>query len=301
MTKPVLVGVDEHDRARDAVTLGSALAAALHDDLTILNVYPYDPLANALALGAPADEAFPGLADDVLQRVADLAPDAKRLTRSARSVASGLHQMARITGAEVLVVGTSHHGVVGQAMLGTNATRAAHGAPCAVAVAPRGLADADWTPREIAVAYNGSDEAKEALQFARRIATSTSAILRLVDVTEPVLTGWGSYIYIPDDTGFREASHRIAEKVLDVARPGETTQIRHGLINDELLAVTREVDLIVMGSRSYGPVRRTILGSTSDSIIHRADCPVIVVPRSVHDHDGPQAERATAAAASAVD
>jgi nucleotide-binding universal stress UspA family protein len=297
MSKPILVGVDEHDRARDAVTLGSALAAALQDDLVVLNVYPYDPLANSLALGAPPDESFPGLAEEIVGRVADLAPGARRITRSARSVAAGLHQTALRIGAEVLVVGASHRGVIGQAMLGTNAARAARGAPCAVAVASRGLADADWKLGEIAVAYDGTAEAREALEFARRIAASSGAKLRLVDVTVPVLTGWGSYLYVPDDTGYRVRTRQIAETVLAVARGDETTEIRHGAIADELLAVTREVDLMVMGSRSYGPVRRTLLGSTSDAIVHRADCPVVVVPRSAHDEAEAAAADAPATAA----
>ena len=48
--------------------------------------------------------------------------------------------------------------------------------------------------------------------------------------------------------------------------------------------------LIVCGSRGMGTVRRTILGSTSDYIIHHAHCPVVVVPKEKHSkkhgHEG---------------
>jgi hypothetical protein len=44
---------------------------------------------------------------------------------------------------------------------------------------------------------------------------------------------------------------------------------------------TRELGLLVMGSRGYGPLRRVLLGSVSDAILDRADCPVMIVPRGV--------------------
>ena len=44
-------------------------------------------------------------------------------------------------------------------------------------------------------------------------------------------------------------------------------------------ATEEEAIFIVMGSRGAGTVRRTILGSVSDYVIHHADMPVIVVPR----------------------
>ena len=49
---------------------------------------------------------------------------------------------------------------------------------------------------------------------------------------------------------------------------------------DELEGLSEEVDLLVVGSRGWGPVRRVVLGSTSDRLVHRAACPVVVVPRA---------------------
>jgi nucleotide-binding universal stress UspA family protein len=45
-------------------------------------------------------------------------------------------------------------------------------------------------------------------------------------------------------------------------------------------ALSRDVDLIVTGSRGWGPIRRVALGSLSDRLIHHASCPVLVVPRT---------------------
>ena len=40
------------------------------------------------------------------------------------------------------------------------------------------------------------------------------------------------------------------------------------------------MDLLVVGSRGYGPLRRVLLGSVSSELMHSAPCPVMVVPRT---------------------
>ena len=46
-------------------------------------------------------------------------------------------------------------------------------------------------------------------------------------------------------------------------------------------AVADRVDLLVLGSRGYGPVRGTLLGSVSVAVVRAAPVPVLVVPRGV--------------------
>jgi nucleotide-binding universal stress UspA family protein len=43
---------------------------------------------------------------------------------------------------------------------------------------------------------------------------------------------------------------------------------------------SRHLDLLVVGSRSHGPVRRLLLGSTSTRLVREAVCPLLVLPRS---------------------
>ncbi|CAH8514998.1 unnamed protein product [Dicrocoelium dendriticum] len=39
-----------------------------------------------------------------------------------------------------------------------------------------------------------------------------------------------------------------------------------------------EADVVVMGSRGIGAIRRTFLGSVSDYVLHHASIPVVIVP-----------------------
>jgi nucleotide-binding universal stress UspA family protein len=57
--------------------------------------------------------------------------------------------------------------------------------------------------------------------------------------------------------------------------------LREGDAIMELRAVSEDaIDLLCLGSRSYGPVRRVLLGSTSTGVVGDAGCAVLVVPRT---------------------
>ena len=58
------------------------------------------------------------------------------------------------------------------------------------------------------------------------------------------------------------------------------------LVGDPVLvleheAADRGLDLLVLGARGYGPLRRVLLGSVSTEVMCHSPCPVMVVPRSV--------------------
>jgi nucleotide-binding universal stress UspA family protein len=60
---------------------------------------------------------------------------------------------------------------------------------------------------------------------------------------------------------------------------GVKRQVVRGRPADALLALAGEVDLLVIGSRRWGPVERVLLGSTGEALLHDASCPVLAVPR----------------------
>ena len=41
-------------------------------------------------------------------------------------------------------------------------------------------------------------------------------------------------------------------------------------------AEEKKVTMVIMGTRGLGSIRRTIMGSVSDYVVHHAHCPVIV-------------------------
>ena len=52
-----------------------------------------------------------------------------------------------------------------------------------------------------------------------------------------------------------------------------------GTPTEELVGLSQHVDMLFVGSRAWGPVRRILLGSTAAGLSRRSACPLIVVPR----------------------
>ena len=48
---------------------------------------------------------------------------------------------------------------------------------------------------------------------------------------------------------------------------------------DVLITLSETVDMMVIGSRGYGPRKAVLLGGVSGQVIRSARCPVVVVPR----------------------
>ncbi|MGH2973909.1 MAG: universal stress protein [Solirubrobacterales bacterium] len=51
-----------------------------------------------------------------------------------------------------------------------------------------------------------------------------------------------------------------------------------------LVEHSQQLDLLVLGSRGYGPVKSVLLGSVSSHVLRNAQCPVLVAPRGGNDH-----------------
>ena len=65
---------------------------------------------------------------------------------------------------------------------------------------------------------------------------------------------------------------------------------------DALAALSSDVDLLVCGSRGYGPLRSVLLGGVTHQLIEKSSCPLLVVPRGIAEPLCELAERREAAA-----
>jgi nucleotide-binding universal stress UspA family protein len=145
----------------------------------------------------------------------------------------------------------------------------------------------------IGVGFEDTEEAREALRAAYALARRAGAALRVLAVVKPRLLM--SLETKPDVAGkFGKdvedvmGEHRVrAEKTAReaLAQLGDEA---HGEVEgsvgdpaDTLIRVSQHVDLLVCGSRSYGPLRAVMLGGVTRRVVTEARCPVIVLPRGV--------------------
>jgi nucleotide-binding universal stress UspA family protein len=265
MFKNVLVGVDGRPTGRDAIALASQLL---------------DPDGKLTLAYVRSGEVAEDLEDSnkllVRERIeADV--KAELLSVVSASPGRGLHQQAEKQGADLLVVGSCRHGALGRAMLGDDTRAALNGAPCAVAIASVGYAEHREPIAKVGVGYNGSPESDAALAVARALAAPTGATVHALEVVSIPSLAYGGLmapaIGESIDALLREASSRM-KQLSDVA--GRAV---YGLTGEELAAFGEEVDILVVGSRGYGPMRRLVLGTTSDYLERHARCPLLVLPR----------------------
>ena len=82
----------------------------------------------------------------------------------------------------------------------------------------------------------------------------------------------------------RASSRRSLRRAIDGARAGRISgEVADGYADDELAQLSREVDLLVCGSRGHGPAGSVMLGYVSTGVLRKARCPVLVVPRGARD------------------
>lgn len=84
----------------------------------------------------------------------------------------------------------------------------------------------------------------------------------------------------------REISHRILKKAASYLKPKKFALKAISLSGDARDEITRKVeeinaDLLIVGSRGMGAIRRAFIGSTSDHLVHHVNCAVIVVKEPV--------------------
>lgn len=292
----VVAGVDATPAARDAAALGQALGG---DSLLLATVVaePRLPLPAALR----GDDAQPQ-AEQALGALRDAtAPAARTRVVAGRSAARALHELAEQEPAAVVVLGSSRRAHDGEALAGRSARQLLHGAPCAVALAARGLPPA-FALRRIAVGVDGSPEGAAALAVARELARRSGAVLQLVAVADESLglsraplgelaelAGWDELV-----AQRREQAQRILDDALarlaadgaggDAARPAPAAvdasgEVRVGDPPEQLAAAAAGADLLVLGSRQWGALAHVVIGSTAEELLRGAPCSLLLVPR----------------------
>jgi nucleotide-binding universal stress UspA family protein len=143
----------------------------------------------------------------------------------------------------------------------------------------------------ILIAYDGSDDAKAAVEQASKLfpgeqTTVLTVWQRFVDTM--VRTGGGinlavDYDQIDEETK-QGASAKADEGAALAREAGLDAVARVAVVEftvaDAIIAeaATVEASAVVLGSRGYTGIKSLMLGSTSHHVLQHADLPVVVVP-----------------------
>lgn len=239
--RKVVVGYQENDRGEDARVLAEGVALRDGGDLKVVSVEK----------GSPAD---------------------------------ALQALAESGEADLIVLGSTHHAAFGSVAPGSVAEHLLHGARCRLMIAPKGYAEEDHSQdrlRVLAVGYDGMAESQAALDEGARLAAKFHASMKVVGVATPIpAMGAAAAAQTGAEAGpdFQSRLHAAVAELPPELRA--LPVFEHGDPVQKLLkACESGVDLLVLGSRGFGPVMRLLIGSVSSRVIRAASCPVMVVPR----------------------
>lgn len=150
---------------------------------------------------------------------------------------------------------------------------------------------------KLLVGIDLSESTEKVVEKAEEIAKALSAAVWIIHVVKPEPADLYAGAHAPDSIGagmdpqtFRDtlakrfhAEHRQVQEIADRLRKqgvdttallllGETVET---MLNE---ASKLEVDMIIVGSHGRGAMYQLLVGSASEGILHKSECPVIVVP-----------------------
>ena len=142
----------------------------------------------------------------------------------------------------------------------------------------------------VLVGVDGSPASKYAVDWAARDAAMRNVRLTLVHAVRPIGLNLPP---LPAPTAFArwqaEQGQKILDDAVEAARrstpdggPGQIeSELLFSPVVPTLVDLSKEAQMVVVGSRGRGPFARSLLGSASSSLIRHAHCPVAVI----HDED----------------
>jgi nucleotide-binding universal stress UspA family protein len=288
--RTILFAADFSENSKDAFRMACALAVENQTRLLVLHVLEPDLVPEGPTYVAQPTVPFSetggeqGRPEAVKRRLGEVYAPAQALdveyhTRLG-AVSEEVLRMADEVGAELIAMGT--HGRTGlrRLLAGSVAIAVLRGARCSVLA----LRSHD-RPREASAIRvilhptDFSDASEAALRVARSLARDLGARLLILHVMPSEIVVSEAVIPV-DPATYRNALEAMRERLNgpDLKYPVEV-RLGQGTAADESLRAAQEAgcDLIVMGTHARTGLGRLLMGSVAESVLPRADCPVIVV------------------------
>ncbi|HEX4837651.1 MAG TPA: universal stress protein [Solirubrobacteraceae bacterium] len=283
----IVVGYAGDQAGRDAVTFAARLADVLGSQVTV--VFPYHPLLASVP-GEQAEERARGEVQALVAGIEGLTAPTYHWSPSPWPI-HALHELASYEKAELIVFGAAREGLADHLHVSLM-ERMVHGAPCAVAVAPAGYADRDHAEAgRVGVGFSDSEEGRAALHLAHELAEVIAGELEVI-AASGMSAALSAYAYVSallpqvEDEMYAQTKANLERVAGELGGdvPVHLDTVR-GDPSEVLIERSDNLDILMLGSRAYGPLRHVLLGSVSACVMREAHCPVLVVPRGAPPHE----------------
>ncbi len=128
-----------------------------------------------------------------------------------------------------------------------------------------------------------SDASRKAVQYAKEFASSMGSVVHLLNVVEPRPMAVDITLnYVPLEEDFEQAAEedlQIIVQEFQLAGLKVESSIEIGNPSDVILDKSQDLDvnLLIMGSHGKKGLSRLIMGSVAETVVRKANCPVLIV------------------------
>jgi nucleotide-binding universal stress UspA family protein len=278
MVKNILIPIDGSDYGKTAVTYGIYIASKLDARLTGLHVVDvrlmqgpvFTDISGSIGL-PPYQEFLPAIESSLEAKAEEILKEFRE-----QCEAGGIHpETKKITGVIdeaiieegrkccdwILLAQRGEHFHIGSgAILGSTAQSVVRNSGKPVVVTPEHFRKIN----RMALAYDGSSPARNALNLAAELSARAAWPLSVVIIT--------------DDKALGAKLAEKAEAFLKTRAVDGAILILKGKEDKELLKFIREetVDLLVMGAYGHNRLREVLVGSTTSAVIRKSPIPVLL-------------------------
>ena len=204
-----------------------------------------------------------------------------------RTAGEGLLEAAEELGAQVLAVGSSPNGALGQVVLGSTTDWLLHTSPVPVAISPRGYRGArSGKLARITCAYSGTPESVRVVERVAALTAELDVAMRVVTFAIRGRTMFPPEMGLHAEDSLLEAwAAQLREMLAKLEADGVVgedvaLQVITGNGWDEALDATdwEDGELLTLGTTSRRTIKGVFLGSHGAKIIRHSPVPVLVLP-----------------------
>jgi nucleotide-binding universal stress UspA family protein len=285
----ILFASDASEDSELAATTAVGLANITGSELHVLHVAPAFPdyFEPSDPEPGPTEREGRRILDEQVNKIENVGGAVAQSHLRMGGAAEEVIELAEELQTALIVLGSRGRGRIRRALMGSVSDSVVRHAHCPVMVVR-------WKPvvfpAKILLATDGSEEAALAAQSAADLSARTGSELHVTHVRKALQGGFVAGVDVgPVPPGYQELLDKEAKELLEaqLERMGEAgasvteAHLMSGRADEEIIVRAEQVgaDLVVVGSRGLGGIRRALMGSVSDSVVRHAHCPVLVVRR----------------------
>jgi nucleotide-binding universal stress UspA family protein len=295
----ILLATDGSESARAAVDYLLRFPFPRNSEVTLLTVIDRNVFKNEEVSSINEEQRDELEETEKIVQVAAqelLAEEATRLTGAGWSESRELRighpaeeivRLAEQLGSDCIVVGSHGTSGIRRFLLGSVSDYVLQYAPCSVLIVKKDDIHCAETgkPLRLLLSYDDSPSARKAVEFCASLPMDEQAkvtaltVLPLVKMYRQDIRQRLSWLWLEKKKQALAALERVKEEIGLTTQHVETQLRESPDVSDEILQAATELDsdLIVLGHKGKGAIKKFLLGSVTTRIAHHAPCSVLAV------------------------